>query len=355
MPLATQKPFHLLFSQSEKILSKYKLYHILFWLIYALIIAAVIRIGNSWGDSILRQVPILTTHAVVVYFNLYYLVPRFLLNRNYLSYVFSILLLISAASFPISILTHSLVANQDIQSVVWSSFFLFLIGLGLLFSIILSMTFKFLKDWYADQQSKRDLQKMQLQSELKFLKTQINPHFLFNSLNNLYALTLIKSDLAPQVVLRLSDILRYVLYETSEGKVDLQKELQHLSDFVALEQMRVGDRVKVEIDLEEPAKDYVIEPMLFLTLIENAFKHGAQSAMEEGWVKITGKSLVGGYCLLVENSKPIVYQESTQGGIGLDNLKKRLKYIYPGAHELIITNDQREYCVTLNIDLDHAE
>ena len=92
MPLGTQKPFHLLFSQSEKILSKYKLYHILFWLIYALIIAAVIRIGNSWGDSILRQVPILTTHAVVVYFNLYYLVPRFLLNRNYLSYVFSILL-----------------------------------------------------------------------------------------------------------------------------------------------------------------------------------------------------------------------------------------------------------------------
>jgi LytS/YehU family sensor histidine kinase len=113
--------------------------------------------------------------------------------------------------------------------------------------------------------------------------------------------------------------------------------------------------VKVEIDMEEPTKDYLIEPMLFLTLIENAFKHGAQSAMEEGWVKISGKSLVGGYCLLVENSKPIVYQASTQGGIGLDNLKKRLNYIYPGAHELIITNDQREYCVTLNIDLDHAE
>jgi len=354
MSLRSQKPFHLLFSKSEKVLSKYKLYHILFWLTYAVIIAAVIRIGNSWGDSILRQLPILATHAIVVYFNIYYLVPRFLLNQNYVSYVVAIFLLISAASFPISILTHSLVANQEIQSVVWSSFFLFLIGLGLLFSIILSMTLKFLKDWYADQQSKKDLQKMQLQSELKFLKTQINPHFLFNSLNNLYALTLIKSDLAPQVVLRLSDILRYLLYETGEGKVDLQKELQHLNDFVALEQMRVGDRVNVGIDLEEPSRDYLIEPMLFLTLVENAFKHGAQSAMEEGWVKITGKSLVGGYSLFVENSKPIDYQASTHGGIGLENLKKRLNYIYSGAHELIISNDEREYCVTLNIDLNYA-
>ena len=355
MPLGTQKPFHKIFSQSEKVLTQFKLYHVLFWLIYSVVIAAVIRIGNTWGDSILRQLPILATHAIVVYFNLYFLVPRFLLNRNYVSYIFSALLLISAASFPISILTYSLVANQDIQSVVWSSFFLFLIGLGLLFSIILSMTLKFLKDWYDDQQSKRDLQKMQLQSELKFLKTQINPHFLFNSLNNLYALTLIKSDLAPQVVLRLSDILRYVLYETSEGKVDLQKELQHLSDFVSLEQMRVGDRVKVEIDLEEPMKDFLVEPMLFLTLIENAFKHGAQSASEEGWVKITGTSLVGGYSLFVENSKPIEYQASAHGGIGLDNLKKRLNFIYPESHELIIVNEEYKYSVKLNIELHYAE
>jgi LytS/YehU family sensor histidine kinase len=166
---------------------------------------------------------------------------------------------------------------------------------------------------------------------------------------------LIKSDLAPQVVLRLSDILRYVLYETSEGKVDLQKELQHLSDFVSLEQMRVGDRVKVEIELEEPMKDFLVEPMLFLTLIENAFKHGAQSASEEGWVKITGTSLVGGYSLFVENSKPIEYQASAHGGIGLDNLKKRLNYIYPESHELIIINEEYKYSVKLNIELHYAE
>ena len=97
-------------------------------------------------------------------------------------------------------------ANQEIQGVVWSSFFLFLIGLGLLFSIILSMTLKFLKDWYDDQQSKRDLQKMQLQSELKFLKTQINPHFLFNSLNSLYVLALKKSEETPKAIVKLSFI-----------------------------------------------------------------------------------------------------------------------------------------------------
>ena len=230
------------------------------------------------------------------------------------------------------------------------------INIFMVLSLILSIFgYHFFVKWKQENILAAELEKEKVLVQYDNLKNQLNPHFLFNSLNNLYALTLIKSDLAPQVVLRLSDILRYVLYETSEGKVDLQKELQHLNDFVALEQMRVGDRVKVEIDLEEPAKDYLIEPMLFLTLIENAFKHGAQSSLDEGWVRIQGKSLVEGYCLLVENAKSIEKQPSTHGGIGLDNLKKRLKYIYPDSHELTVVNDESEYRVTLSIKLHYAE
>jgi LytS/YehU family sensor histidine kinase len=314
----------------------------------------VIRIGHSWIDSFQRQLPIIATHAIVVYINLYFLLPKLLLIRNYFTYVLTLLLLIAGATFPLAILTHKLVAQAGIQEEVWSSFFLFLIAVGLFFSLILSMTLKFLKEWYEDQQSKRELKQVQLQTELMYLKSQINPHFLFNSLNNLYALTLMKSDLAPQIVLRLSDILRYVLYESSNGKVDIQKEIQHLHDFIQLESLRLGDRISVNLDLAEPDHDYQIEPMLYLTLVENAFKHGAQSEVSQGWVKIKGEAIKDGYALFVENSVAPKPESQKAGGIGLTNLRKRLDLIYLGQYQLNITQDTDRYSVSLVLTLSHV-
>lgn len=349
-----QNAVHKFFSDCENSIAKHKIYHVLFWLLYASLTASVIRIGNSWFDSFQRQLPIVATHALAVYVNLYILLPKLLLVRNYFTYIISVLLLVAGATFPLAILTHRLVAKEVIQDEVWSSFFLFLIAVGLFFSLILSMTLKFLKDWYEDQQSKRELKQVQLQTELMYLKSQINPHFLFNSLNNLYALTLMKSDLAPQIVLRLSDILRYVLYESSEGKVDIQKEIQHLGDFIMLEKLRLGDRVSVELDLAEPQSDMKIEPMLYLTLVENAFKHGAQTELGAGWVKIKGQSTADGYALFVENSVPPKSTKETAGGIGLANLRKRLDLIYQGKYQLDITQDEAHYSVSLILTLSHA-
>lgn len=348
-----QNAVHKFFSDCEQSFLKHRLYHIFFWLLYASLTASAIRIGNSWFDSFQRQFPIVITHAVVVYVNLYFLVPKLLLERNYFTYILSVLLLIVGATFPLAILTHRLVEKEVIQEEVWSSFFLFLIALGLFFSLILSMTLKFLKEWYQDQQSKRDLKQVQLQTELLYLKSQINPHFLFNSLNNLYALTLMKSDLAPQIVLRLSDILRYVLYEANSGKVDLQKELQHVHDFVELEQLRLGNRISVDMDLAEPLQDFQIEPMLYLTLVENAFKHGAQNELNEGWVKIKGLSTADGYSLFVENSVAPKVQAKLPGGIGLTNLRKRLDLIYQGKYQCDVSQDEHRYSVSLILTLTH--
>jgi sensor histidine kinase YesM len=352
--LGFQNSLHTFFSGFEKSITKHKLYHVLFWLLYTALTASVIRIGNSWIDSFQRQLPIVATHALVVYVNLYLLLPKLLLVRNYVTYIFSVLLLIAGATFPLAILTHRLVAQEVIQDEVWSSFFLFLIAVGLFFSLILSMTLKFLKEWYQDQQSKRELKQVQLQTELMYLKAQINPHFLFNSLNNLYALTLMKSDLAPQIVLRLSDILRYVLYEASAGKVDIQKEIQHLHDFIMLEKLRLGDRITVNLDLEEPQYNYTIEPMLYLTLVENAFKHGAQSEISQGWVNIKGRTIKDGYALLVENSTAPKVSVNKAGGIGLSNLRKRLDLIYQGKYQLDIVQDDSQYSVSLILTLSHA-
>ena len=349
-----QNVLHRFFTRCEAIVSQHKIYHIFFWLGYAAIIASAIRIGDSWVDSFQRQLPIIATHAIVVYFNLYVLMPRLLLNKNYFTYIISIILLLAGATFPLAILTHRLIANEVIQEEVWSSFFLFLIAMGLFFSLIMSMTMKFLKEWYQDQQSKRELIQIQLQTELMYLKAQINPHFLFNSLNNLYALTLMKSDLAPTIVLRLSDILRYVLYESSAGKVDIQKELQHLNDFIVLEQIRLGDRMQVFIDLAEPNSDFKIEPMLYLTLVENAFKHGAQMESNHGWVRVVGKSTKDGYELFVENSVGTVKSIKTVGGIGLTNLRKRLDLIYPGNFQLNTIQDESKYSVSLLLNLNNV-
>jgi LytS/YehU family sensor histidine kinase len=215
------------------------------------------------------------------------------------------------------------------------------------------MLLKFLKQWYEDQRVSRELTKVQLETELKFLKAQINPHFLFNSLNNLYALTLKKSDLAPEVVLRLSDILRYVLYDTNLGSVDIQKELSHLRDFIELERIRLGDRVKIDVDLVEPPTDMNIEPMLYLTLLENAFKHGSDGINDDAWVKINGYPTLDGYSLRIENSitKNNQKPKSEFGGIGLENLKKRLNLTYPGKFNFNINQSDSMYSVLLEIQL----
>lgn len=349
MSFDLHKPLPTIIKEAESIASRFKLHHVFFWVIYAIINTFFIRMGNNWSDSLLRQFPIMTSHALVVYFNMYYLVPKLLLHRQYFIYLIACLLLIGSAAFPISMLSHVLIVNVGIKGAVGSYFFLFLIFLSLLFSIILSMTIKLLKDYYGEQEHKKEMQQMQLQTELKYLKTQINPHFLFNSLNNVYALTLKKSELAPQMILRLSNILRYILEETSNGKVYFYEELKHLVDFVEMEKMRLDSRVTVVMTMENPIKNSEIEPMLYLTLVENAFKHGAQVQLDEGWVKIVGTCLENGYRFLVENSVHSDTIRSEKGGIGLINLEKRLNLSYPNKHVLTVENSDSKYSVTLDI------
>ncbi len=332
---------------------RYKLYHLFFWAIYLVSAAIFLPVSKNIGLTIIKQLPIFVLHAIVVYGNFYILIPRFLLVRNYLSYVIGVVLLVFSVTFPIAILFHIIIENHEFQSMVWSPVFLYLLALSVLFSVILTMLLKFLKQWYEDQRISRELTKVQLETELKFLKAQINPHFLFNSLNNLYALTLKKSDLAPEVVLRLSDILRYVLYDTNLGSVDIQKELSHLRDFIELEKIRLGDRVKISVDIVEPPVDMNIEPMLYLTLLENAFKHGSNGLTDEAWVNVNGYPTLDGYSMKIENSitKGIVKAKSEIGGIGLENLKKRLTLTYGDKFNLNINHLENSYSVLLDIKL----
>lgn len=308
-------------------------------------------LGEGRVQSFVIANGLLLFHALVAYFNNDYLIPRLLLARNYLLYILSLGLAIVSVCFPLSIVVHIVVENKELQTLIWSdSFFLFLI-INVIFTVITTMVLKLVKQWYSDQKTTKDLQQEQLQTELKFLKSQINPHFLFNSLNNLYALTLSKSDSAPEVVLRLSNILRYILYESNEGYVSVRKEMEHVKDYVAVEKLRLGMGVTIDIDIDDAIQDDPVEPMLFLTLVENAFKHSEDILPEKRFIRIHAKSLDTGFRFLIENTFSPSKRDSETGGIGLENIKKRLNLIYPNQHDIKSSTADGVYRVDLIIKL----
>ncbi len=322
-----------------------------FWLTYAWTYSVLFPLGEGRVQSFVIANGLLLFHALVAYFNNDYLIPRLLLARNYLLYILSLGLAIVSVCFPLSIVVHIVVENEELQTLIWSdSFFLFLI-INVIFTVITTMVLKLVKQWYSDQKTTKDLQQEQLQTELKFLKSQINPHFLFNSLNNLYALTLSKSDSAPEVVLRLSNILRYILYESNEGYVSVRKEMEHVKDYVAVEKLRLGMGVTIDIDIDDAIQDDPVEPMLFLTLVENAFKHSEDILPEKRFIRIHAKSLDTGFRFLIENTFSPSKRGSETGGIGLENIKKRLNLIYPNQHDIKSSTADGVYRVDLIIKL----
>jgi two-component system LytT family sensor kinase len=329
-----------------------RLYHIAFWTVYVVFVAIAVQPGRRPAEWLLYSALILFFHGLAAYFNTYFLVNRFLYTRQIPFYVLTLGLTIVAVSFPISIIFHRLVNNRDIKNMVWSWNFFLIIILTVLFTVVLIMVLKLLKNWYQEEQAKKQLMQLNLETELKFLKSQINPHFLFNSLNNLYALTLKKADSAPEVVLRLSNILRYVLYETVEGKVPLEKEVQYLRDYIELEHIRLGNRVDIRFNTSGDLESQMIEPMLFLTFVENSFKHGAAAAIDRGWVDIGLDVTDTDIKFSIANSKAgqkANLLNGNHGGIGLENLSKRLEILYPGRHELLLSDLSDQYIVNLTL------
>ena len=133
---------------------------------------------------------------------------------------------------------------------------------------------KFFFNWFIEKKRNQDLAKLQLSTELKFLRSQIQPHFFFNTLNNLYALTLKKSDDAPRLVIKLSDLMQYILYEVKSSKASLLREINHINNYIDIEHIRFKDRIESELDITGNIEDVEVPPLLYLTFIENCFKHG---------------------------------------------------------------------------------
>lgn len=207
---------------------------------------------------------------------------------------------------------------------------------------------------FAKQKEKEaaDFRSEKLETEMKFLKSQFNPHFLFNALNNIYTLTVIKSDKAPDNLLKLSGMLRYVLYECKAEKVPLGKEIEYLRHFIDLHLLKDSRGLNVEVELDERHPDLKIAPMLFIPFVENAFKHSRIEDLKNGWIKI--RLTVYDHTILFEvsNSQPKEgFTKDKVGGIGLENVRRQLELLYPDHHELNIRENGTAFEVSLKIIL----
>ena len=333
---------------------RYKIHHVLFWLLYLSFWVFLYEPVVGFFQALQNAIVIIVLHGTASYFNNYYLVPYFLRKREYLLYLISIFLTISFICFShiVYLLWADTIDDTEKYS-LWSLDFFVNDAIFTSYTIIITMTLLFFKRWFEKERLADKLEKLNIETELKFLKSQINPHFLFNSLNSVYALTLTKSDKAPEVVLKLSEILRYILYDGGEKVVGLEKELEYLKNYLELEKIRYGNRLQIEMSIIGDPSGKEIAPMLFLPFVENSFKHGVNSNIGNTFINIHVIIEESEIVFNIENNKPsnnlndgIGYQ----GGIGIENVKKRLALLYPAKHSLdIIEGDT--FLVNLRIEL----
>ena len=252
--------------------------HVLFWVIVLFFYVVFFGRKNSaylqtlFFVGLLMPVTIITT-----YFLNYYLVPRYLIKERYGHFLLYFIYTLLGSLFletMIALLTFIGIAELRIRDMSPASVDIFFLLTSLLMVAFLAVAIKMVLHW---RQSKEDYQKLmrdKVEAELKFLKVQLNPHFLFNTLNNLYYLTTEKSDKAPQAILQLSEMLDYVMHASHSTFVPLQEELKQVRNYIALEMLRYEERVDIEINVEGKMETHRMGPMMLITLVENAFKHG---------------------------------------------------------------------------------
>src|SRR5690606_12763260 len=214
---------------------------------------------------------------------------------------------------------------------------------------------RFVSDWFEFEAGRKAVENERLTAELNFLKAQINPHFLFNTLNNLYYLAYTQSPATTEVIAKLSQMMRYMIYDSNYATVPLSKEIEYMENYISLERLRLNDQIPINFSVEGGNPEGVlIAPLIFITFLENAFKHGVSNNHPKAWVNISIR-LKDRQCLYrVENSKLPYSLPATESksGIGLQNVKRRLELSYPDKHTLTVEDNEDRYCVQLNIILD---
>lgn len=345
----------------HKVLKNRLVYHYVFWitlvisyLITHFYIVEAAGIGYYLLTTFIRNILL----VILVYGNVSFLLPRFYQKRKYLLYTFwlvALMLLYTVAQSSYTVYFYKDVMHFSSGINVSRPFQLFDSFFTACRYTFISFILKLTLEWYDQKEKISSMQIEKLQAEINYLRAQINPHFIFNTLNSVYALTLKKSDTAPEVVMRLSKIMDYMLYDSNEMVVPLKKDIENLANYIELEKMRLNNSRDITFLIEGVPGGQFVLPLLFLPLVENAFKHGASQKMDDYFITIVLKVDNNSIDFLVKNKKPSAKLNGnafiTNRGLGLKNLKKRLALYYNGRYDFQINSSEDIYEANLKLKL----
>lgn len=330
------------------------LLHVSFWVIFALF--KVFDYANDIPTNLaLRLVVCQHLFSLIgAYAHYFLLLPLLFQKRRRIIYIFGLL-----ALFALCILGRGWLESVFVSGIFQTSYYdewtfarVSSMVWNLASFIVFISLIKFTVDRFVLEAQKKELENEKLNAELNYLKAQINPHFLFNTLHNLNYLSQIKSDKATEVVLKLSNIMRYMIYDSNKEKVPLAKEISYIQDYLDLEAIRLNKSFNLKFDVSQVHEQIEIAPLMLIPFVENAFKHGISDQQEENWINIQLSSDEESLELKVENSlKDRHIQKEEASGFGLNNLRKRLELSYPKKHKLYIEESAKKFSVHLILEL----
>jgi hypothetical protein len=342
--------------------------HVAFWVIVLLALTVMYRSGMPGYLMTLGTISIfMPIHILYFYTVGYLIIPKFFYKKTFVQFI--VLMICCVFGFTLIFrLVEIFIADPQLYRALkskdpemkwhkldgtyWEQFkkpiYLVMAFEQTNVFVWVALSIKYFKMWFERRQAA-------LEAELNFLKGQLHPHFLFNTLNNLYALTLTQSPRSSSVVIGLSEILRYMLYEANVDLVDLERDVRILENYISLEKIRYEDRLDIQFSINGLQPGYQIAPLLILPLVENAFKHGVSEQVGQAWINmdlhIRNKSLK----FKISNSKPegvVNGDKQNHERIGLNNVRKRLAILYPSAHQLRVLEEEDVFAVILDIELD---
>ncbi len=328
--------------------------HVSFWILYF-----SYRIYDIYEYTGLTRALVYTGlpgifNLIASYTHYFFILPILFLHKNWKKYMLLLLALLIPV-LCIRILVENQVfpllsATQDyfktlkltrVISTVWDTL-TFLIFTGMI---------RFVLDWFELENKRKQLENEKLNAELNYLKSQINPHFLFNTLHNLNSLVYAGAKNANEVIIKLSNIMRYMIYESSKERVTLSSEIDYMNDYIHLESIRLNNSFRLDFKIEGPVEQVKIAPLMLITFLENAFKHGVSDQEADCWIDVRLTVSEKQLQYHVSNKKINLKQNKLKSGFGLDNVKKRLELSYPDKYTLLVHDQENSYSIDLTIQL----
>lgn len=333
---------------------RYKLHHVLFWL---LLFGGwyYFRYQDYSSRSLALKIVFLkcTDLALMVYVTNYLLIPQLLYKKKYVLFFMAFILFVFWSSVFKMWIEGQLTHRPDLFSIFNQNFKIRFYDNVIPHYLLVSTgaAVKLLLDHAAAQRRLGELAREKAEAELNFLKSQINPHFLFNSLNSVYFLIDKQNPDARQALHKFSEMLRYQLYECNGDRIPIEKEISYLKDYVDLQKLRREKQDEVQFNCSGSVKGFLIEPLLLMPFVENSFKHLSHFSGKKNLIRIDADRSNGEFSFSVANTVEYTSTKDTVGGIGLKNVKRRLELLYPGKYQLQVKEENEQFKINLKLKI----